>query len=80
MSVKNEGGEALFYLHGGMCNYYLGQYEEALAHYNVAKQKDKKGSGSDDKLKSQIYYNMGLANASLMNYREAIRDQQKSIE
>ena len=57
-----------------MCNYYLGQYEEALAHYEVAMQKDTKGSGSDVKLKAQIYYNMGLANASLMNYREAISD------
>ena len=78
--VKNEGGLALFYMCGGQCNYYLGQYEEALAHYEVAKQKDKKATGSDNKLKSQICYNMGLANASLMNYREAIKDQKKAIE
>lgn len=73
--VKNEGGLALFYMCGGQCNYYLGQYEEALAHYVIAKQKDKKAPASDNKLKSQICYNMGLANASLMRYRDAIRDQ-----
>lgn len=33
---KTENSLALFYLHGGQCNYYLGQFEEALAHYKIA--------------------------------------------
>lgn len=39
--IKPEGGLALFFMYGGQCNYYLGQYEEALAHYEIAKSKDK---------------------------------------
>ena len=30
---KDKETLANFYLEGGKCNYYLGQYEEALAHY-----------------------------------------------
>lgn len=33
--IKQEG-LATFYLYGGKCNYYLGQYDEALAHYQIA--------------------------------------------
>ena len=54
---------------GGQCNYYLGQYEEALAHYEIALSK-----GYED-LKGEILYNKGLANASLMRYEAAIQDQ-----
>ena len=62
--VKPEpGGSALFYMFAGQCNYYLGQYEEALAHYDIARTRDR-----DDVLKSQICYNKGLANASLGRY------------
>ena len=53
----------------GQCNYYLGQYEEALAHYEIAKSKDK-----DNFLSGEILYNKGLANASLMRYEDAIAD------
>ena len=61
---KNETpGLALFYLFGGQCNFYLGQYEEALAHYEIALKHDR-----DDANKKDIYYNKGLANASLMRY------------
>ena len=48
---------------GGQCNYYLGQYEEALAHYEIALSKDKEGYAGE------ILYNKGLANASLMRYQ-----------
>lgn len=47
----------------GECNYYLGQYEEALSHYDIARAKDK----AED-LKADICYNKGLANASLGRY------------
>lgn len=67
--VKQEGGLAMFYMSGGQCNYYLGQFEEALAHYKIAQARDKEGN-----LKSQICYNKGLANSSLMRYEEAIAD------
>ena len=70
-SVKDEGGNARFYMCGGQCNYYLGQYEEALAHYEIALSKDAKNKGS---LSGEIYYNKGLANASLMRYDAAIED------
>lgn len=59
---------------GGQCNYYLGQYEEALAHYRIAQARDKEGN-----LTGLICYNKGLANASLMRYEEAIADQEASI-
>ena len=50
-------------MRGGQCNYYLGQYEEALAHYEIALTKDK-----DNTIKGLICYNKGLANASLMRF------------
>lgn len=58
----------------GQCNYYLGQYEEALAHYDIAKTRDR-----DDQLKGLIYYNKGLANASLGRYQDAIEDYEEAI-
>lgn len=74
-----EGGLAQYYMCAGQCNYYLGQYEEALAHYQIAIRAEDK-DGKDQQLLSQIYYNKGLANASLMNYSEAIRDYEKALE
>ena len=71
--INAEGGLALFYMHGGMCNYYLGQYEEALAHYEVAAGKAK---GVYPPLLDLICYNRGLANASLIQYEGAILDQE----
>ena len=68
-TIKNEGGNALFYMCAGQCNYYLGQYEEALAHYDIAENQD------DGNLRGLIFYNKGLANASLMNYGMAIKNQ-----
>ena len=56
-------------MHGGQCNYYLGQYEEALAHYEIAINKT-----SDTQLQGLIWYNKGLADASLMKYEDAILD------
>lgn len=58
-----------------MCNYYLGQYEEALAHYDIAmtKQPSTEDAG-------KIYYYKGLAFSSLRRYEEAIEAQQKAIE
>ena len=58
----------------GQCNYYLGQYEEALAHYEIAKTKDRSGLTGD------ILYNKGLANSSLMRYYDAIDDQTAALE
>ena len=55
-------------MYAGQCNYYLGQYDEALAHYEIALKYDQ------DSLRGQILYNKGLANASLMRYKEAIED------
>lgn len=57
-------------MYAGQCNYYLGQYDEALAHYEIAMKHD-----TSDQLKGQILYNKGLANSSLMHYHEAIADQ-----
>jgi len=68
-------GLPTFYMYGGQCNYYLGQYEEALAHYEIAlnKQNSKENKGDND-IKSKIFYNRGLANASLNKYQDAIND------
>ena len=67
--VRGEGGNARFYMCGGQCNYYLGQYEEALAHYEIARSKDR---DNREGLTGEILYNKGLANASLMRYEDAI--------
>ena len=75
--IRSEGGLALFFMCGGQCNYYLGQYEEALAHYQIALTKDK---DKGESLTGLIYYNKGLANASLMRYQEAIEDFEQSLE
>ena len=64
-------------MQGGLCNYYLGQYEEALAHYDIAISKYEKGQGD---LLGTIFYNRGLANASLMRYEMAAEDQKNAIE
>ena len=55
-----------------MCNYHLGQYEEAIAHYDIAKAKHE-GHG-DGPLLGQILYNRGLAFSSLMRFEQAILD------
>ena len=55
---------------GGICNYNLGQYEEALAHYDEAIRRDTdKGS-----VLGWIYYNRGLSNSSLLRFEDAIKD------
>ena len=48
-------------VYGGLCNYYLGQYEEALAHYDVAIQRH---NGNEGSVLGEIYYNRGLANST----------------
>ena len=62
-----------------MCNYHLGQYEEAIAHYDIAKAKHEASHG-DGALLGQILYNRGLAYSSLMRFEQAIADQQAAIE
>ena len=73
--VKSEGLSS-FYLHGGKCNYYLGQYEEALAHYQIAIEKHESKEGD---LLGQIYYYKGLAHSSLQDYAAAIESQNKAL-
>lgn len=77
---KTENSLALFYLHGGQCNYYLGQFEEALAHYKIAEQRDRSDKDREGKLIHKIAYNKGLAYASLMQYEKAIEEQKIAIE
>ena len=60
-------------VYGGMCNYHLGQYEEAIAHYDIAKAKHEQSHG-DGPLLGQILYNRGLAFSSLMRFDQAILD------
>ena len=62
----------LYAVYGGICNYHLEQYEEALAHYDIALTKPDKDEGQI-KL-GEIYYNRGLSNACLMKFEEAIQD------
>ena len=61
-----------------MCNYHLGQYEEAIAHYDIAKVKH--GEHGDSNLTGNILYNRGVAYSSLMRFELAIADQQAAIE
>jgi len=74
--IKSEPhAAALFYMSAGQCNYYLGQYEEALAHYDIAIRKVLKVvPGGDEPILGLIYYNRGLSNASLVRYQDAIVD------
>ena len=62
-----------------MCKYHLGQYEEAIAHYDIAKSKHEQNHG-DGPLLGQILYNRGLAYSSLMRFDKAIDDQKAAIE
>ena len=80
--IKSEGGLASYYskfhefawltsnrvVYGGMCNYHLGQYEEAIAHYDIAKAKHEQPPAGDGPLLGQILYNRGLAYSSLMRF------------
>ena len=59
-------------MNAGQCNQFLGQYEEALAHYDIAIKKN----DSDP----HIYFNRGQTNASLQRFEEAIKDFKKANE
>ena len=64
-------------MHGGICNYHLEQYEEALAHYDTAltaPDKDEQGIK-----RGEIFYNRGLSNACLMKFDEAIDDYKEAL-
>ena len=59
-------------MHGGICNYHLEQYEEAIAHYKIALDKpDKEETGVKF---GEILYHKGLSNACLMKFDEARDD------
>ena len=68
-------------VYGGICNYHLEQYEEALKHYNYAlkdpdneNEKDREGKEKKIIKKVEILYNKGLSEACLMMFEDAIRD------
>ena len=61
-------------VHAGICNYHLGQYEEAIAHYDIAKAKWDQYSGNDSQMLGNILYNRGVAYSSLMRFEQAIAD------
>ena len=65
----------------GQCYYELGQYEEALSHYDIAQAKEEKNEKNEkNELKHQISYHKGLANASLGRYQDAIEDYEESTK
>ena len=66
-------------MYGGMCSYQLGQYDESLAHYDMAITNERKHTSEGNTL-GQIYYNRGLSNSSLMRFEEAIEDHKRAIE
>lgn len=61
-----------YYLYAGQSNQLLGQYEEALAHYDIAVAK---WQGDYQRL-----YNRGLTYASLERFEEAKKDFSKAME
>ena len=69
-------------MHAGICNYHLGQYEEAIAHYDIAKVKHEQAHGPNGEtaLLGNILYNRGVAYSSLMRFEQAIADQSTAIE
>lgn len=60
-------------MEGGKCNQYLGQYEEAIAHYDIA-MKQIEGLLDSAPQEATILYHRGLAYASLMKWHEAAQD------
>jgi len=74
--VPGVGGAPTYYMYGGICNYNLGQYEEALQHYDRA---IREYNGTEGHNLAMIYYNRGLSNSSLMRFEEAIEDHNNSI-
>ena len=62
---------AEYYMYAGQCNQMLGQYEEALAHYQIGINKQ-----SDY---GEIYFHRGLANVSLTKFNEGITDFQEAL-
>lgn len=73
--VKSPDSLAHYYTEGGICNYYLGQFEEALAHYEIAIKKEEMSGSKDNVLLGKIYYNKGLALSSLKRFDAAIEAQ-----
>ena len=76
-------------VYGGICNYHLEQYEEALKHYDYAlsdpdKEDDPAKEGDKDKKKNvkyvELYYHRGLSRACLMKFVEAIDDYNQALE
>ena len=67
-------------MYGGICNYHLEQYEEALKHYDYAlddpdDENDPAEKGKDGKKNVkyvELYYHRGLSRACLMMFKEAI--------
>jgi tetratricopeptide (TPR) repeat protein len=53
-------------MYAGQCNQMLGQFEEALAHYNYGQEKNKESA--------EIYFHRGLAQVSLNEYDAGIKD------
>lgn len=62
---------AEYYMYAGQCNQMLGQYEEALAHYNYGIQKNSESG--------ELFFNRGLAHVSLKNFERGIEDFQKAL-
>lgn len=54
----------------------MGQFEEAIAHYEIALSK----ASGDNGQEAVIYYNKGLAYASLMKWEQAINDYRLACE
>jgi tetratricopeptide (TPR) repeat protein len=61
-----------YYMFAGQANQLLGQYEEALAHYDVAIKKCDANS--------QLFYNRGLTNAWLERFEEGKKDFLLAVE
>lgn len=60
-------------MYAGQCNQMLGQYQEALAHYNYGIDKVDKNK-LIDKESGELYYHRGLAWVSINDYGKAIED------
>jgi tetratricopeptide (TPR) repeat protein len=74
------------YNFAGQCNHALGQFEEALAHYNIAADKHmkqlKSNSMLEDALRSDILFNRGQTYAAIgnhENFKKAIMDFESAI-
>lgn len=64
--VKSDENLSEFYLYAGQCNHMLGQFEEAILHYNFAYEKNKDSA--------EVLFHRGQSHVAINAFHEGIKD------